>query len=456
VHRPPAAFGTLLLLIAQFMLILDSTIVNVALPEIGSELGLSPADLQWVVTAYVVTFGGFLLTGARLGDARGKLPVFLTGITVFTAASLLGGLAPDAGLLIAARAAQGLGAALAAPGALALLVANSRDESSRRAALAMFSAVGVAGGAIGLIAGGVLTELLSWRWTLLINVPLGLFVILFIRSHVSDTARSRGAFDIAGCLLTVATASTLVITLGGMSDADRSPSATLLGIGASVAMFVALILFERRARFPLIRLELTRDRRRAGALLAGALILGGQSSLMFVAIQFLQAELGLSPILAGAVFLPMTAGIFTMSWVIPRLVGRFGPAVPLIVGSLCLAGTYLLFAASVSTRSVPLVVCAMLFNGLAAGLCFMPITSTVLRDVPAELTGSASGLLQTSQNIGSAIAVAGVTALLTAAPSAGALSGFSAAFIGIAGLAIAAFITAFAMVVPRSTRGSSR
>ncbi|MFJ2503715.1 MFS transporter [Microbacterium sp. NPDC087592] len=442
-------FGIALLLTAQFMLVLDSTIVTVALPELGSSLGFPPTALQWVVTAYVLAFGGLLLTGARLGDAYGKLTVFQVGIGIFSAASLVGGLALDPTWLITARAVQGAGAALAVPGALALLVTNSPDETSRRRALAWFSAIGVAGGATGLLLGGILTQTVSWRWTLLINVPLGILVLLFARRNLSDTTRNPGRFDLWGAVLAAAMASVLVITMSGASEPGRTPLATAVGLVATAALIALLVLAERRAAAPLIRLELLRDRRRVGALVTGALVLGGQSSLMFMSVQYLQDDLGYSPTLAGVAFLPMTLGIFGMSRVIPRIVMRFGAAIPLLIGTAGLATSYALFALFTDTTDLVVILVTMLLNGVAAGLCFMPITSTVLHDVPPETIGSASGLLQTTQNLGSAVAVALVTAVHFAGTAAGeSLPGFTAAFATIGGLALLGFIATATLVRP--------
>ena len=377
--------GIAVVLVAQLMLVLDGTVVNVGLPSMDSALGFTPASLSWVVNAYTLTFGGLLLLGGRLGDAFGRRRVFNLGIAIFTISSLVGGLAQSPEWLIAARAVQGIGAALAAPSVLALLTTSAPDQETRRRYLALFSAVGVGGGTLGLLLGGLLTGAASWRWTLFINVPFGLVVLALTGRVLVETQRHKGRFDFVGAATATGAAASIVWALIETSEFGWTSSRVLVLFGVGAVLLLALWVTERRVEAPIISGALVRSTRRVGALAAGTLVLGGQIAIMFMVVQYLQHVAGYGPFASGAAFLPMTVAIFGLSRVMPRLVARFGQAPLLMLGTIGLTGSYVWFSFLDGSSSVALgVLLPMLLNGLAAGMCFMPITSLVLEGVDAQ------------------------------------------------------------------------
>jgi len=407
-----AAIGVALVLVAQLMLILDTTIVTVALPRIDAGLGFGAASLSWVINAYGLAFGGLLLVGGRLGDVYGRRRVLEIGLALFTAASLLGALAQSPGWLVAARALQGIGAALTAPGVLALVHTSATDEAGRHRALALFSAVGIGGGALGLVLGGLLTDVGSWRWTLLINVPLGVAVLASIRRFVAETTRRPDRFDVVGAVSATGAAVAIVWALIGAPDKGWTSARTLGGLGLGVVLIAVLAVAERRVTHPMLRLVLLRDRRRVGALVVTTMVFGAQFSMFFLTVQYVQKVLGLTPLAAGAAFLPMSVGIFAMSRVTPRLVARFGQAPLLMIGTLGLTACMAwLSRAGAGSSYFGAVFGPMLLDGVAAGLTFMPAASLVVGGVEAEHAGSASGMLQTMQQLGGAIGLAVVASV---------------------------------------------
>ncbi len=425
------------------MLALDTTIVNVALPRIGSGLRLGPAGLSWVLNAYTLAFGGLLLLGGRLGDTFGRLRVFETGLALFTAASLAGGIADTPGLLIAARTAQGVGAALAAPSVLALLTTNAPDESARHRALALFSAVSIGGSTLGLVLGGLVTEYGTWRWTLFINVPLGLAVLVLARRFVTETPRRPGRFDTVGAVAATGAAVALVWTLTGAPDHGWASPRTAAGFAIGVVCVVVLVVTERRVSVPLLPPALLRSRRRLGGLAVTTLVFGSQMSIFFLVVQYLQRVLDFSPLYAGLAFVPMTLGIFVMSRVTPRLLARFGQAPLLVTGTLGLTVSYVWLAGVGTADSYAgAVLGPLLVNGVFAGLTFMPAASLVVGDVEPEHAGSASGLLQTTQQLGGAIGLAVIVSVYAAGAVPGAfVPGVRAAFLTAGALTVMAGLT---------------
>lgn len=402
-----AAYGLALVLTAQLMLILDAAVVNVALPLLRADLGFSAANLSWVLNAYSLAFGGLLLFGGRLGDVIGRLRTFEIGLGIFTFASLLGGLAQDPAMLIASRALQGVGAAIAAPSVLALITAGAPDESSRNRGLALFSAVSSAGASIGLILGGALTGFASWRWALFINVPIGIMAVVLVRRFVPETTRERGHFDVMGAI--TATAGSVALVYGFINAADHgwSSSGTLAAFVAAAVLLGSFAGIERRARQPLLEPSMLRSRPRVAALVTMTLVIGAQFSLFFLLVQFMQRTLGFGAFESGVAFLPLSLAIFAVSRVTPRLVARFGTW-PLITTGAGLALVSLVWLRELTEASTywadlagPLVI-----NGVGVGLLFMPLTVVVLSGVEPRHAGTASGLLQTTQQIGGALGLA--------------------------------------------------
>ena len=448
-----AALGAAIILVAQLMLILDTTIVNVALPQIDAGLGFRAATLSLVVNGYGLAFGGFMLVGGRLGDLYGRRRVFQLGLAIFTLSSLLGGLAQSPQWLIAARAAQGLGGALIAPGVLALLTTTAADETSRNRALARFSAVGIGGGALGLLLGGLLTEYASWRWTLLVNVPLGVAVLVSVPRLVTETPRQREPFDLTGAALTITASVSVAWGLIGAPDHGWTSARTLGALTAGAVLVGVLAVTERRVSFPLLNPALLHDRGRVGALVVTAAVFAGQFAMFFLGAQYVQRVLGLTPLAAGAAFLPMTAGILATSHVAPRLVGRFGARPLLLAGTTGLVACFgWLSLADAGSSYWTAVFGPVLLNGLAAGLTFMPAASLVLGDVAPEQAGAAAGMLQTVQQLGGAIGLAVIASVYASQAVPGQfVPGFGPALLtcsGFAGLSVLAAL----LVVPALRR----
>jgi EmrB/QacA subfamily drug resistance transporter len=443
-----AAAGIALVLVAQLMLILDATVVNVALPRIDADLGFGPAALSWVLNAYTLAFGGLLLLGGRLGDVFGRRRVFEIGLAVFTLGSVVGGLAPSPAWLVAGRTAQGVGAAMAAPGVLALLTTSAPDEAARNRALALFGAVTSGGMSLGLLLGGLLTDLGSWRWTLFINVPIGIAVLSLTRRLLSETPRRAGRFDVVGAVTATLGAVSVVWALIGAPEHGWTAARTLGGLALGVASLAALAVTERRVSHPLLQPALLRDRRRVGSLAVITLVVGAQFSMFFLIVQYLQRALGLGPLASGFAFLPLSVGVFAMSRVTPRLVARFGQVPLLMVGTLGMSASFAwLSAMSPGQGYAAAVLGPMVLNGISAGLTFMPVTSLVLSGVQPEHAGSASGLLQTAQQLGGAVGLAVIVSVYAANDLPGEfLPGTREAFLTSASFALVAFLIAATVV----------
>ena len=413
--RERARSGVPIVLVAQLMLVLDVTVVNVALPRIDADLGFGPASLSWVLNAYTLAFGGLLLLGGRLGDVRGRLWLFEAGLAVFVLGSLLGGLAPTAELLVAARAVQGVGAALAAPSVLALLTTSARDEAERHRALALFGAVSSGGASIGLLLGGVLTDLGSWRWAMFINVPIGLAVLVLAPLFVIETERRPGRFDVVGALTATGGAVSVVWALIGTPEHGWTSVRTVVGFAVGSVLLALLARTERRVPHPMIQPSLLRNRTRVAALGMMALVIGANLSMFFLVVQYVQRVLGLGPLASGFAFLAFSLGVFVMSRFTPRLIARFGPLPMVMAAAAAMTVAYVwLSAADAGGTYWGSVFGPMAIAGLSTGAAFMPITATVLAGVEPEHAGAASGLLQTTQQLGSAVGVAVIVSVYAA------------------------------------------
>ena len=447
------SIGLWLVMLAQLMLVLDATVVNVALPHIATDLHFSRAELSWVLNGYSLAFGGLLLLGGRIGDVFGRRRTFLIGVGAFTVFSLLGGLATSPLLLVIARALQGLGAAFAAPSVLALITTSARDEGARNRALALFSAIASMGGALGLILGGLLTDLTSWRWTLFINVPIGVVVLLAVPRLVTETPRRPGRFDLVGAVTATGGAVALVWALIQAGDAGWSSPRTICGLAVGAILIAILTFTERRVAHPLLRPQLLRSPSRVAALAAMAATYAGMLAMFFLMVQYLQGDLRLSPLVTGLAFLPMPLSIFTMSRIVPRLVERFGAVRLVILGAALRVVGFLPLTQLGPDTPFTVVMAALLLTGISAGLTFMPLTTLALRNVEPEHAGSASGLFQTMQQLGGAVGLAIVASTYAAfaAPGdflTGGRAGFWSATI-LSALALAAVIGL--IIKPRKT-----
>ena len=400
--RPGIALA--IMLGAQLMIILDMTVVNIALPHIQSNLHFSPTSLSWVLNGYTLTSGGLLLLGGRAGDILGRRRMFIAGISLFTLASLAGGLADSAGLLLAARAVQGVGGALAAPAVLALIVSSFPEGRERTRALGIYMGVITGGSSLGLVLGGVITEWLSWRWVLFINVPIGIAVVAIAPLFVAETPRLPGRFDLAGALTATAGVTALVY---GFIRAASSGWGDHLGLAAFAAAALLLVLFgltETRARQPITPLRLFADVSRSGSFVARLLLIAGMFGVFFFLTQFLQKIMGFSPLRAGVAFLPMTLALFTASRLAPRLMPRLGTKPLMIAGMLpAIAALAWLSRVSPATAYWSGVFGPMMLLGLGVGLVFVPLTTTSLAGVPAADSGAASGLVNMLQLVGGAL-----------------------------------------------------
>src|SRR3954447_14106966 len=450
-HAGRAAAGIAVVLVAQLMLILDATVVNVALPHIDAALDFGPAGLSWVLNAYTLAFGGLLLLGGRLGDVFGRRRTFEIGLAVFTLASLAGGLAQSPGWLVGARGLQGVGAALAAPGVLALLTTSAPDDAARLRALALFGAVSSGGMSLGLLLGGAVTDLGSWRWTLFINVPIGLAILSLTRRFLDETPRRPGRFDFVGALSATGGAVTLVWTLISVPEHGWTSARTILGFMVAAALLGLLAVTERRVAHPLLRPALLRSRRRLGGLAAIGLVVGGQLSMFFLAVQFIEGDLGFGPMASGLAFLPLTLGIFGMSRVTPRIMSVVGPLPMIVTGAIGVSTSFVWLSTLTSADSyVSGVFGPMLLNGLSAGLLFMPVTSIILGGVEPEHAGAASGLMQTFQQLGGAVGLAVIVSVYAAGSVPGSfLPGARAAFLTSASMAALAGVAGLVALLSR-------
>jgi len=400
--------------LAQFMVILDATIVNVAMPSIQRSLNFSTSSLQWIVNGYTLTFGGFLLLGGRAADLLGRRRMFLLGIVLFSAASLMNGLAGSAGILVAGRALQGLGGALVSPAALSVLTTTFAEGRERTAALGVWSAVAVGGGAVGLLLGGVLTSLLSWQWVFFVNVPVGVTAILLALRFVPESRveNARGGVDIWGAVSVTAGLVVLVYALVNAQTAGWVSLPTLGLAAVSAALLSAFIVMQARLRHPLIRLGIFRMRSLTGANLAMLLVAAGMFAMFFFASIYVQEVLGYSPLTAGLAFLPVTAGIITGAGLSQQLIRRVGVrAVGLTGMSIAAVGLIVLSRIPVAGTYLGDLLPGLLTMSVGMGLTFVPITLIATTNVRAEDAGLASGLLNTSQQLGGALGLAVLSTL---------------------------------------------
>jgi len=403
---------------AQLMIVLDATIVNVALPDIQRDLGFTQDDLTWVINAFLITFGSFLLLAGRLGDLLGRKRVFLLGVTVFTAASLLCGLAPTQGVLIGARFLQGIGAAMQASVILAIIVTQFAEPAERARAMSAYVFVAVAGGSLGLLAGGLITEALSWHWIFFVNLPIGLATIAAGRLLIpaDEGPGLAHGIDWLGSLLVTASLMTGVYAIV-QATADGWGSSTVLGFGAlAIALMTAFLALEARLENPIMPLRILRLRGLSGSSVVRAFLVTGMYSTFFLGALYLEHVRHFGALATGLGFLPwtMTVGALSLG-ITARLVNRFGPMRVLVAGMVTvIGGLVLLSAAGAATPYFPTVFAAFLCIGLGIGSAFMPLLTIAMADVPAADAGLGSGVVNVSQQVGGAL---GLAVLGTAATS---------------------------------------
>lgn len=464
--------------VAQLMIVLDASIVNIALPSAQKDLGISTADRQWVVTAYTLAFGGLLLLGGRIADYTGRKRTFIVGLIGFAAASALGGLAPNEALLFAARGLQGAFAALLAPAALSLITVTFVEPSERAKAFGVFGALSGGGAAIGLIVGGVLTEYTSWRWCLGVNVPIALATALAALAVVHESkAPGDTRYDIPGALLSIGGLISLVY---GFTEAARAKNpgnpqdtsvhgwtdpTTLTFLVIAAVLLIAFVVWESRTSNPLLPLRVVLDRNRGGAFLMFLLVGAGLFAMFLFLTYYFQINLGYSPLKAGFAFLPFSGGIILSAGVVSQLLPRIGPRPPMIAGMvMAVIGMLMLTQLDAGSRYWVLVLPAQLLLSIGLAGFFIPSASVALVGIDAHDAGIASAVLNSSQQVGGSLGTgllntvfaSTVTAYLAAnvhSPaeaqkllSPALIHGYHVAFIWGAALLFAAFLTAVFLI----------
>ena len=457
-----------LLALAQFVVVLDASIVNVALPSIGTDLSFAQDDLSWVVNSYTLFFGGFLLLGGRLADLLGRRRMFVAGLILFALASLAGGLATSPGLLIAARAVQGLGAALLSPAALSLVTVIFAEGAERNKAMGVWGAVAGSGGAAGVLLGGILTEYAGWEWVLFVNVPIGLAAAFFALRLLPES-RNEGErrFDIAGAVTVTAGLSLLVYTLVDANDAGWTSGQTL-GLGAiAVALLGGFYLVERASKAPLVPFSIFRKRTITGTNVVALLVAMALFSMFFFISLYMQQVLGYSAIKSGLSYLPLAVGIIISAGIASGLVTKVGFK-PVLVAGLVLTAIGLVWFAQVDVDGTYLgdILFPSLLAAVGLGFAFVSMTIAAVSGIEHEQTGLASGLINTSQQVGGALGLAILASIANSrtdslmqdaggAPSAlpdALTQGFQTAFMVGAGFAVLGAILAATLISSRESR----
>jgi EmrB/QacA subfamily drug resistance transporter len=403
---------------AQLMVVLDGTIVNIALPHVKTDLGFDQANLAWVVNAYSLAFGGLLLLGGRMGDLLGRRKVFMTGVVIFALASLLGGVAQTETQMIAARILQGLGAAVASPTALSLITTTFPAGPARNRAFAVYAAMSGAGAAIGLILGGALTEL-SWRWTFFINVPIGVLVAVLAPRFLRESARQRGRFDVVGAVTGTAGLVSLVYGLTHAAPPNSwTDPVTVAYLVIGVVLLGIFLAVEARSSHALMPFRVLANRNRATTYVAMLAIGAALFSMFYFLGQYIQVVLGYSAIVTGLAFLPFSFGIVGAAQLASFLVARVDPRWIAGTGAVVAAlGMFLLSRVSVASAYFPDLIGPILVLSVGMGLTFVPLTLTAVVGVPKEDSGIASAVLNTMQQIGGAIGLATLSTVAVNAQS---------------------------------------
>jgi EmrB/QacA subfamily drug resistance transporter len=461
---------------AQLMIVLDATIVNVALPTIHTSLHFSTANLEWLITAYSLTFGGLLLFGGRTGDLYGKRRMFMLGIAIFATASLLGGLATTDVWLIITRGLQGVGGAIAAPTALSLIAINFPEGPKRNRAMGVYAAMSGGGGAVGLLLGGILVDLVSWRWIFFVNVPIAALVLFLAPRALNESETTSGYLDVPGALTVTAGMLSLVYGLSNASSHSWGSLGTVIPLVVAVVLLVSFGLIESRSNGPLVPLSIFANRNRSGTYALMLCIGTALFSMFYFLTQFLQNILGWSPLKTGVGFLPMTAGIVLSATVASRLVGRIGIRVPMLIGPAgAVIGLAWLSRLTVTSGYLD-IVGPLIIISLGMGLAFVPLTLTAVSGVRPEETGLASALLNTAQQVGGALGLAVLATVAIDATTSKAHSlaaaanghvtravtalatthGYTTAFEVAAGIAFAGFLISLIVIrVPRTSAADS-
>jgi EmrB/QacA subfamily drug resistance transporter len=461
------SLALVLLAMTQFVIVIDASIVNVALPSIGFHLHFARDDLSWVVNAYTLTFGGFLLLGGRLADLLGRRRMFMTGLVLFSLASFAGGIAQSEGWLIAARAVQGLGAAIVSPAALSIITTTFAEGAERNRALGIWGAVAGAGGAAGVLLGGILTSGLSWRWVLFVNVPIGLIAAALAPRTLRESRAEDGTntFDLPGAVTVTAGLSLLVYAVVDTVNVGWGSTTTLLRLAGAAVLLGSFLVIESRTRHPLMPFSIFRLRTLRGANVVGLLLGMSLFSMFFFISLYLQNVLKYSPIVTGLSYLPLAVGIILSAGVASQLVTRVGFKPPLITGMLLIAAALLWFSQvpAPGGHYVSDVLGPEILAAVGLGLAFVPVTIAAVTGTKPHEAGLASGLINTSQQVGGALGLAILATIANSRTqtlfhsgihsSAIALTkGFDRAFLVGAGFAVVGAILAAIMISSRDSR----
>lgn len=418
VRRGSAALAVVILVLTQLMFVVDTSIVNVALPDIGRELGFSSVGLSWVVTAYALSFGGLILLSGKVGSMIGPRRALVLGVTVFVIASIAGGLATSAWFLVAARAFQGAGAAVAAPSVMVLLMGITAPGPQRSRAMAMFVLAVGAGAAVGLLAGGVLTQTLGWQWVMFVNAPIGVLVLFGAMRNLPEMERRRTSLDVGGAAASILAMVALVFAFTSAADRGWTGPPVLGAFAVAVLSVVVLVVCERRHPYPVVPLAFFSFMRSAGPLLSMLVIPAGQVGFLFFTTLLTQRVLEFTPIQTGLALVPFTLGLIATNQLTPRLLPRLGERLIGIAGLsglvLGIAWMALVAADAGPDTSIVTVLLPSVLLGAGAGATFAPVTSVIMHQAPAEHIGAAASLNQGLQQLGGAMGLAVLTSVLAA------------------------------------------
>jgi EmrB/QacA subfamily drug resistance transporter len=448
--------------VAQFMVILDASIVNVSLPTIKRDLGISQENLSWILNAYTLMFGGFLLLGGRLAGRLGRRRVFMGGIALFSSASFVCGVSQSEGALLVARGLQGLGGAMVSPAALSIILTTFAEGKERNRALSVWAAVAGAGGAVGLLLGGVIVDALGWRWVFFVNIPVGLTVLALAQRIVPESraeAVAKSGYDVGGTVAITLGTMALVFTLMNADDWEWTSARTSVGFVVSAVLLVAFVVVERRQEDPLVPLRIFSNRRLSVADATLLVVAAALFGIFYFLTLYLQQVLGLSASETGVAYMPLSLTIIGASALASRLVDRFRPKPVLVAGLLITIGGFVLLATlSGHSDYASHVVPAMILLGVGPGISFVPITIAGTSGVAQEDSGLASGLLNTTQQVGGALGLAILSTVAThrttsalhagAALPAALTHGFQGAFV-VSGLLCAVGLAFVIALMPR-------
>ncbi len=434
--------GLIVVFVTQLMLVVDASIVNVALPDIQKALGFSPVGLSWVVTAYALAFAGLMLLSGKVGSMIGAKRALIIGTVVFIVASAAGGLAPTAEVLVAARVVQGIGAAIAAPSTLVLLMANTAPGRQRNRAMALFVLAAGSGGAIGLILGGVLTTGFGWEWVMFVNVPVGILIVAGALLFLRETARERARLDVGGAIASTVGMVALVYAFTTAATAGWDDPVALASFGVALVALALLVPIERRHRSPVVPLQLFTGPRNAAPLVAMLLVPGGMFAFFYFITLFTQQVLHYSPLQTGLALLPFVVTLVVVSQVVPRVLPRIGEWIVGAVGLGLLAGGLLwLSTLDAHDTFVTGILGPILVMGAGAGMTFAPVTAVVMDRAPEEHLSAASSVLQAMQQLGGSIGVAALTTVFVSVTAgSGETGGVAAAVFGGAAFVFIGFV----------------